>query len=73
MDLTLEVHPAYTQAQDVTGTMKHMDPTTGQYQYYGPQNQCPPGFDFMGEWTPTIENNVSAQMNFQGLIKFRQR
>ncbi len=69
MDLRLEVHPNYTQAQDVTGTMEHVDPTTGQYQYYGPQNQCPPGFDFMGEWTPTIENNVSAQMDFQGLIK----
>lgn len=70
VDKRLEVHPSYTQYQDVSGVMLKYDGVNdSSKEYYGPINSAdvPVGYQHMGTWTDTITDNPSAKIDFGNL------
>lgn len=42
---------------------------TSDKKYYGPKNaNVPPGYIWQGEWSPKIDDNPSAKIDFEGLL-----
>lgn len=70
VDTKMERHAAYTLPQDTSGIMKTYDGINdSSKKYYGPKDASGvDGYQWVGDWTPTISDNALAKVDFSGLV-----